>query len=253
MIQHSILLVQKVQNIFEFSVNSTQTISGQFSTSPGETITVEWGDGGSDDYTGIDQNWSKDYGSAVNQTVTIHNASALTKFQMDEGGADISFDLSDLPSGLTYFGCTGSNTVSGDIADLPSGLTSLTCSGSNTISGDIADLPSGLTSFSCSGSNTISGNLADLPSGLTNFTCLGSNTISDYTGKTWTTRPTTFNLRGNAALSTAEVDQLLIDFDDDLTWDSGSINITGSCEGRSATSDAAVTSITGEGASVTTN
>ena len=115
---------------------------------------------------------------------------------------------------------------------------------------------SGLTYLNCTGSNTISGDIASLPSGLTYLNCTGSNTISDYTGKTWTTKPATFVLIpvGAGGLSEAEVDQLLIDFDDDLVWAVGNtITLTGTNAPRSAASNAAVTSLEAEGVNVTTN
>ena len=264
---------------FEFDVNNTQTISGLFSTVSGQEISVDWGDGSArDTYSGTDQAWSHDYGSAVNATVRIFGSVVLTKFNMNASGADISFDVANLPSGLTYLRVYGSNTMSGDVANLPSGLTYLNVSGSNTISGDVGNLPSGLTTLSVYGSNTISGDVGNLPSGLTTLSVYGSNTISgdvgnlpsgltffrvyghntiaDYTSKTWTTKPATFMIIpvSPGGLSTAEVDQLLIDFDDDLTWASGdAITLTGSNEARSSASNAAVNNMTADGATITTN
>jgi hypothetical protein len=219
--------------IFTFDVVNTQTISGVVSTT--EQITIDWGDESSGNYNGIDQNYSKDYGSAGNRTVTITatDESCLTKFTMTQTGAKVSFTLSDLPSGLTYFICGGSNTVSGTLSDLPSGL----------------------TYFTCAGSNTISGSLSDLPSGLRHFYCGGLNTVSDYSTKLWTSKPATFILSpASGGLSTAEVDQLLIDLDDDLVWEGGNrIELTGTNAPRSVVSNAAVASIEGEGAAVTTS
>jgi hypothetical protein len=182
--------------------------------------------------------------------------SGLTIFSCT-GSNTTSGDIANLPSGLTTFSCFGSNTISGDIANLPSGLTTFSCGGSNTTSGDIANLLSGLTYFYCTGSNTISGDIANLPSGLTYFYCGGSNTISDYTTPhTWTTKPAIFRIIpvGAGGLSTAEVDNLLIDFDADLVWAVGNvINLTGTNAARSAASDAAVANMVGEGCTVTTN
>jgi hypothetical protein len=243
---------------FQFNVNNTQTISGEFSTLQGKTISIDWGDGsGRSTYSGIDQAWSKDYGSAGNRIVKIYNAIVLTRYLMNEAFSGISFDLANLPSGLTSFYCSGFNTISGDLANLPSGLTSFYCSGFNTISGDLANLPSGLTYFNCRDSNTISGDLANLPSGLTYFNCRGSNTISNYTTPhTWLTKPTYFTLIpvGVGGLSTAEIDNLLIDFYADLVFTAGNtITLTGTNAARSATSDAAVANMVSEGATVTTN
>ena len=264
---------------FQFDVNSTQTISGLFSTVAGQEISVDWGDGSArDTYSGTDQAWSHDYGSAVNATVRIFGSVVLTKFRMDASGADISFDVTNLPNGLTnldvrgsntlsgdvanlpggftYLYVAGSNTLSGDIANLPNGLTYLYIAGNNTLSGDIANLPNGLTVLNVWGNNTLSGDIANLPNGLTFFDMHGSNIIADYTSKTWTTKPTVCELVpvSPGGLSTAEVDQLLIDLDDDLTWASGDvITLTGTNAVPSSASDAAVNNMTSEGATVTTN
>ena len=121
-------------HFFRFQVVNTQVISGLFSTLDGKSISVDWGDGSARSvYTGTDQAWSKDYGSAGNRTVRIYGAQNLTKFTMDQAGANVQFDLADLPTGMKTFNCTGSNTVSGDLADLPAGLTIFYCTGSNTI------------------------------------------------------------------------------------------------------------------------
>lgn len=208
-----LLPMHAVPPIFSFQVNNTQIISGLFSTIAGKTISVDWGDGSArSTYSGTDQAWSKDYGSAGNRTVRIFGAVVLTKFQMDRAGADISFDVANAPTGLTHLYVYGSNTLTGDIANAPTGLIYLAVG--------------------------------------------GNNTIADYTTPhTWTTKPATFILIPVApgGLSTAEIDNLLIDLDDDFVWTTGTINLTGTNAARSSNSDAAVTSMTGQGATVTTN
>jgi predicted secreted protein len=240
---------------FSFQVVNTQVISGLFSIRAGKSISVDWGDGSARrTYTGTDQAWSKDYGSAGNRTVRIYGALNLTKFTMTETGADVQFDLADLPAGMTAFRCTGSNTVTGDLADLPAGMTYFDCLGSNTVTGDLANLPADLTHFRSFGSNTVTGDLANLPADLTHFRCTGFNTINAYTGKTWTTKPATFDLRGFSSLDQTEVDNLLVDLDDDLVWAAGdAITITGNCAAPGAAGLAAIASIEGEGATVTVN
>ena len=290
-----------VPPIFSFQVNNTQIISGLFSTIAGKTISVDWGDGSArSTYSGTDQAWSKDYGSAGNRTVRIFGAVVLTKFQMDRAGADISFDVANAPTGLTHLYVYGSNTLTGDIANAPTGLTylrvygnntltgdvanaptglahlyvhgsnSLTgdianaptgliylaVSGSNSLTGDIANAPTGLAHLYVYGSNTLTGDIANAPTGLIYLAVGGNNTIADYTTPhTWTTKPATFILIPVApgGLSTAEIDNLLIDLDDDFVWTTGTINLTGTNAARSSNSDAAVTSMTGQGATVTTN
>ena len=242
---------------FVFNVVNTQTISGVFQTLSGKSIIVDWGDGTREAYTGTTgQAYSKDYGSAGNRTVQIFNAAVMTRFTMTQTGANITFNLRNLPTGLTYFDCIGSNTITGDIADLKTGLTYFICYGLNTITGDIADLKTGLTYLNCRGSNTITGDIADLKTGLTTFYCTGSNTIDTYSGKTWTTKPAIFILipTGVGGLDVDEVNQLLIDFDDDLTWATGNeITLTGTNAAPNATSANAIASIRAEGATVKVN
>ena len=162
--------------------------------------------------------------------------------------------LSNLPVNLTYFRCYGSNTITGDITNLPVNLTHFYCRGSNTITGDISNLPVNLTFFLCVGSNTITGDISNLPVNLYYFYCTGSNTISSYTSRFWSTKPGTFILIGLSSLSSTDVDQLLIDFDADLTWSAGNkITITGNCGARTAASDAAVANMESEGAEISTN
>ena len=118
----------------------------------------------------------------------------------------------------------------------------------------LSNLPVNLTYFRCIGSNTITGNISNLPVNLSYFRCGGSNTINSYTSRFWSTKPVTFILDGLSSLSSTDVDQLLIDFDTDLTWSAGNkITITGNCGARTAASDAAVANMESEGAEISTN
>ena len=56
---------------FTFYAISTQIISGLLSTKEGTSVTVAWGDGTSNTYSGTDQAYSKDYGSVGNRTVVF--------------------------------------------------------------------------------------------------------------------------------------------------------------------------------------
>ena len=269
-------------NPIDAKPSGEETLTLNMSLPAGQYVRIEWGDGNTTDITGpvSEQDYSNTYAAAGTYPILFYgDFQFLTRFKIDTVNVDgtlerigvlsgltffycygpntISGDVASLPTGLTYLYCRGSNTISGDITNLPTGLTYLYCHGSNTISGDIANLSTGLTFFNCIGSNTISGDVASLPAGLTYFCCIGSNTISDYTTPhTWTSKPETFILTpvGVGGLSTAEIDNLLIDFDADLTWAVGNvITLTGTNAVRSAASDAAVASITGEGATITTN
>ena len=266
-------------NIFTFSVISTQTISGLLSTKDGTSVTVNWGDGTSNTYAGTDKAYSKDYGSVGNRTVVFTSGSdKLTKFTMTQSGANISFDLSQLPRSLTYFSCSGSNTITGNLSSLPAGLTYFlcsgsntiignlsslsagltffSCSGSNTITGNLSSLPAGLTSFACSGLNTVTGNLSSLPAGLTYFYCLGSNTIGDYSGKTWANdQRRVYHIPvAGGGLSSAEIDQLLIDIAGaGGTWNADKeVHLRGTNAARTSASDSAVATLVSKGVTVIT-
>ena len=163
---------QGLRSLMTFNVIGT-TVSGTLST-VGD-ITVNWGDGTSNTYNGTDVAFSKIYSVSSSYKVNFTgNGTKLTKFNMPDAGANISGTLS-IPTSLTYFSCTGSNTLSGTLS-MPSSLTSFSCYGSNTLSGPLS-MPSSLTTFSCGGSNTLSGTLS-MPSSLTYFACYGSNTLS---------------------------------------------------------------------------
>ena len=242
---------------FSFKVNNTQTISGLFSTIAGQEISVDWGDGSArSTYSGTDQAWSKDYGSAGDRTVRIFGSVVMTKFKMDAAGADISFDVANLPAGLTYLYVTGNNTLFGNIANLPTLLIDLIIEGNNILFGDIKNLPISSNLLIIEGNNTLFGNIANLPTLLTYFDLLGNNIIEDYSGKNWLVKPAVFRLVpiGAGGLSTAEIDQLFIDFDDDLAWSAGNvITLTGTNAAPSAASAAARTNIANEGCTITTN
>jgi len=244
---------------FDFVPTGASTGGVDISLPTGKTIVIFWGDGNVTTVTGpVDnENYTNAYAGAGTYTVTFWgDYIAVTRLDINTVAADSTTVRIGALSGLAHFRCYGSNTISGDIQNLPSGLTLFYCSGSNTISGDIQNLPSGITFFRCDGSNTISGDIQNLPSGITFFRCSGSNTISDYTTKTWTTKPATFILIpvGAGGLSEGEVDQLFIDFDTDLAWASGNkITITGTNAAPTGTSAAARTNIDNEGADITIN
>ena len=259
-----------------------QTLTLDLSLPAGKTVTIDWGDGNttnvigpvssvdytntyadagtypirmSGDYQDLTRLEIKDV-KVVGTTERLGALSGLTYFKCYAPSV-ISGDVVYLPAGLLTFDCGGPNYLSGDVSDLSRNLVFFSCYGYNILSGNIANLPRDLIFFVCGGQTTLSGNVADLPIKLTYFSCTGKNTISNYTTPhTWTTKPSTFKLVPVApgGLSTAEIDQLLIDFDDDLTWSSGNvIELTGSNAGRSSASDAAVSNIVAEGCTVTTN
>jgi hypothetical protein len=264
---------------FVYGVRGIFSLLLPFHPTQGQPVYIYCGKGSAtDQIVGNDVLVSHGYSSVGDRTITISQADKLTKFQMIQAGIDISFDLADLPSGLTYFRCDGSNTVSGDIVDAPRGLTVFYVSGNNTITGDIADAPRGLTQLWCKGSTTLSGDLKNLPSSVVSFNAMGENTISGdiadlptninefwnnghistYTsGRTWTSSYNAFHLdpASGYGLSSEEVDNLLIDMANSIITAFGHkvIEVIGNNAPRTAASDDAVATLEGLGFTVTTN
>ncbi len=176
----SVALAGEMESIFEFRVINTRRISGMFETAEDKEIKVDWGDGTSDKFSGRRQSYARDYGEDVDKTVKIYADSerTLRTLTMSERGANILFDLKDLPSGLDSLNVHSGADITGDLADLPRGLTRFVSYGSNVITGDIKDLPETLERFSCYGDNTITGDIRDLPETLESFSCYGNNTIT---------------------------------------------------------------------------
>ena len=158
--------------VMSFVDNAADTSTIRLKDLDDNACKVDWGDGNLQDIS-----TSAETESLITPTyVKIYSRNGLSYLRSENN--DFSFNLSFIPSALSYFRCTGSNTVSGDLADLPSVLTYFSCYGSNTIFGDITNLPTLITYFNCRGNNVISGDIANLPSLLATFNCLGSNTIT---------------------------------------------------------------------------
>jgi len=170
------------------------------------------------------------------------------------GNNRLTGNIEDLPNTLISINIGGINTITGDIQNLPNGLNYLILGGINTVYGDIANITSNLIYLTAIGYNTLNGDVAGLPNGITSVYIAGYNIIGSYTGKTWSTKPGLFYINGNADIDENGIDDLLIDFDADLTWSAGNvITLTGDCEPRTSASDAAVANMISEGATVITN
>lgn len=180
----------------------------------------------------------------------------LTQFYLG-GLATVNGDIGDLPTGITHFVIYESGTITGTLASLPISLITFAIESPNTISGAIADLPPTLIGLNVQGSNTISGDIGDLPTTLTSFTLRGNNTVSDYSGKTWTASGyAIYHYPVSGGLSSAEIDQLLIDIDDDcdfLAVSSRYIMLLGTNAPPTATSAAARASLIAKGVTLQTN
>lgn len=166
--------------IFEFEVIETEALMGRFRVVANREISVDWGDGSVEKFSGSWPGYSRDYGKPVNTTVKIYavDEKDFRAFTMDEAKANIRFDLRDLPEGVTFLLRVGGfNTVTGDVRNLPAGLTSFNIAGNNTITGDIKNIPGALGSFRLLGENTVSGDVRGIPESLNTLKLHGRNTL----------------------------------------------------------------------------
>lgn len=145
----------------------------------GQTVTVVWGDGTSNNYVlsaTVDTAISHTYASSAVYTITILRANCITRLTSTyaDGRSDWGANITGWIS-LTYLDVQGSNTLTGSVAGLTQ-LTRLVVTGSNTLTGSVAGLTS-LTTLSVQGSNTLTGSVAGL-TGLNFMVALGSNTLT---------------------------------------------------------------------------
>jgi len=180
--------------------------------------------------------------------------SALTYLYV-AGNNTLSGDIGENLSSIATFRIQGANTIGGDVNDISVLTTYFYITGNNIITGDIANLKSALATFYCRGNNTLYGDMGLIPSIMTSFAADGFNTIDSYTSKSWPADMSFINLEGIGGLSSAEVDQLLIDLST-TTW-AGTlkdIDLTGTGNApRTSASDAAVATLQGMGVTITTN
>jgi hypothetical protein len=180
-----------------------------------------------------------------------------TTFIDGEGGA-VTGDITDsFFEGFERIRFTGINEISFDVSKMPSTLSYVGVTGNNYIYGILSNFPSACTHFDVKGNNTISGDLSDVTIPFPPvFNLGGNNTVDTYSS------PIDFSLSnmqifiltgGGDGLSTAEVDQLLIDLSASTWAGSKNLFINGNHAARSAASDAAVTSLGLQGVTVSTN
>ena len=189
--------------IFSFDVVNSQSVEGSFTADSGKSIRIEWGDSTNYTFTG-QYNFTKDYGSSGNRTVTLYayDETDLTKISLQGFGGDekVSFSLSSVPSAVTDIAAYGFCNVIGDLSDLPASLINFEITGGNitgnisdipdtvtffnieshsgNISGDIANLPPNIELFGIEVGTTISGNISNFPSSLLYINVQGNNTIT---------------------------------------------------------------------------
>lgn len=172
--------------------------------------------------------WDIDWGDGTLQTGLTSSATQVTRTYTGATSTIVRYrsaavrQVRGTPGGITYsFG----------VMDAPSGLTFLEVGGFNTLTGDIANAPSGLTFLQVGGSNTLT---------------MPTTTFWKSSGSI-----RTIDLRSN--LSTAHVDNLLIAASTITTWtNERRITLNVSNSPRSSASDAAVTTLEGNGVTVQT-
>lgn len=170
------------------------------------------------------------------------------------GYNQVDGNLSSLKDGLVSFSVQGHNTVTGDIATLPTSLNSITLDGNNTAFGTLQSLHEGIGVFIAYGNNTITGDLSGLPSTLTFFKYENNlPTGLTYSNSIQFTKINQWHLIGNAGgLTNADIDQLLIDFDTNITeFVIGKTVVFGLAGlARTSTSDVAYNSLVSKGVNV---
>lgn len=189
--------------------------------------------------------------------------SSLRTLILDNVATDWSGSISNLPSNLTTLLVSGAGTgMSGSINSLPSTLQSLylnQVSTGNNLTGSLSStLPSNLNRFQVigTGSGMTGGDIANLSScrsvELIGFSCSYSYTA----GTTWSASNLfIFKVLPAATygLTTAQVDNILIDLANADWQNSATIDLSGNNSARSAASNSAVSTLTGMGVTVYTN
>jgi hypothetical protein len=189
-------------------------------------------------------------------------------------------NIEDIPSSVINFDVAGDNTITGDIATLkptikafsilgegnrvygnimniPISVTDFVAWGGNTVTGDIGSIKTSCTTFNVSGTNTVYGSLNTLHTSMKFFTLAGTANNIRYTqGKVWGNTLQVIHLSqvGVVPLTSAEVDNLLIDLDTSTTINTlRRITITGANQQKTASSQPARASLQIKGVSLTLN
>jgi hypothetical protein len=148
-------------------------------------------------------------------------------------------------------------SITGDIGTWPkTGWTTFLLQQSNEMYGTLDWTGCTFTSIILGGNNTVTVDFTKIPNTVFQFTVTGNNRTVDYATRTWPATMQIFVLSPGVGygLSSAEVDQILIDL---ANYDWGGaklITLTGSNAARTDASNAAVTHLTvTHGCTVTTN
>ena len=143
-----------------FNIQKPNNTAITFLLKGSNVLYIDWGDGNIQSFslnTSTNTTCAHTYTGSINTIIRFLNPSILTRIESTTASA-ISFSLSELAKTprLTYFDIEGTgDIVTGNLSSLPSVMTYFVCTGSNTITGNLSSLPSVMTYFACSGSNTI--------------------------------------------------------------------------------------------------
>jgi len=170
----------------------------------------------------------------------------------------ITGDVANLPSGMTFFNLNGNNTISGNVSDLPSNLAIITLRGNNTLTGLIQNYSAPINVVIIEGNNTISGDLGLIPVKINYLFIGGNNTISDFTYPSLNgfnnSLSMSLRITGSNTLSSAEVDNILIELAATLTVSTTlTIILQGGAGARTSTSDSAYAYLISKGYNINLN
>jgi hypothetical protein len=193
---------------FNFQIINQQTTSGTFDVASGKTITIDWGDGTSNDYTGTGVAWTHTYStySGVTYDCKMSKASALMSIVSLVGaGTGLRFDIGQLPRSVTYLNINANNIIYGLIDNLPNGMTRFTLYGQNLVSGSIDNMPASITIFqhlnTAVGAGVIIGNITNLNRNMTYFYLNDLNEVSGNVADMPTTLIINLNIQGRSVIT----------------------------------------------------
>lgn len=259
-INGNVNLITSYTALTRFVVYGVNTLSGDVVDLPPNLINIQI-DGAntlSGDIADLPSSLTYVYIDGVNTIGGLTSGFALsgvTTFVI-AGQNTISGDISYLGSVSQQLGISGNySSISGNLIDTARTLVYLNIEGNNTLAGLVSDLPPNVINCTISGINTISGDIAiDLPISLT-YIALESVGASSLIYTHTVAHPWASNMRKVSftqpiAFTTTEIDNILIDLAASTTsWSSDkTINLSGV---RSTASDAAVSTLTGLGVTIT--
>lgn len=249
-------------------------------TDDDSTFVVDWGDGTISAETASGEMASHSYAAAYDGYAVVHTDGNITGIESATGGWE--FPLCCLPSTLTYLKVAGvgvTGAITGALSDLPSGVTDFQLfNTAAAITGDLGDEPSGMVTMYLSNTNSVIGGAsADMASTFVNLSLRLTDSTAAFDlsdipatmrllrlhdslctvdGSAGTMLPSAFDVveMENMGLTSSEVDDILASFATITTWNNQQrIDIDGTNDPRTTDSDAAVTTLQGNGVTVTAN